>query len=1065
MDKNNLANAVKNYETFWKSDTEESEYNDLKEGKYILTFSIDPESGLLTYEAVSKDSDFKGRRYLKASLTPDGTFIDPSQGNSSLMRFLIDEERDMTPSQFEQRYKAVYAIAKTFIGLTKEQVDQRKNARKAFLDLFGTTEEKKQTIRKPTLLPTQMETPRIKLSIKNIPSQVSGYYYSYKDQYTYAFALRSFYKNYASNIPLDGFIRAYMYHLEFQIATSFKRTVTPGLFSEKENALIQHVAWYMSLTSNLNNGFFGLGTDAILTLADIAKGDSILYEGNTYALSVASPQAEVKITSEDKITLFPVITKNNSFIQGKDKLLVFDNLRRTATLYTFPNETISKLYGYFLLYGTNNYDLVEDLLSKNVIPVVGTSLIQREVDSETGELEPLPFSILTMVDLSLEQELVFKTQYIVNNQELSPEEAGRNPFYNALMEDYKRKLAEVGGVENGVGDASLFFNTDLSELKKVSTVYLSDKIKRLRILNTPPIQFNVSHGIDWLSVSVKSDELTDEEMEKVFKAYKAKRKYTILNDRMILLDEEKLAKIKALMDSLKMKNDELLEQRVPFFDLIKLNQSKDLVDVQLDDYLQNTLVEISHFKETPLELASNFTAVLRDYQEDAVKWLYVLNKNHMCGILADDMGLGKTLEMIAFLSTVKTEKPILVVCPKSLVYNWAKEFQKWDEKVPVITLDGTKEERKTMILGIENTKKIIYVTSYDSLRNDLDIYKKKDFSNIVLDEAQYIKNQSTQKSKAVKLLQADSRFALTGTPIENSLGDLWSIFDFLMPGYLDSYDNFKEDYESKIDGKMASEEKENLTKKVLPFILRRTKEDVLKSLPPKTVEMIYVNMTDKQKDLYQAFLQKARDSYKLGNKGKLQFLAALMRLRQICVDPSSFLANYHELSAKLSLASKQIENSISSGHKVLVFSSFTSVLEHLRELLRRDDLDPYYINGQTSAKERVRMAEEFNSPSGNKIMLVSLKAGGTGLNLIGADTVIHLDPWWNFAAEEQATDRAHRIGQTRPVNVYKLICHDTVEERVIDLQNAKKDLYDAIIQSGDQGLTKLSAEDIKFILG
>lgn len=1065
MDKNNLANAVKSYETFWKSDTEESEYNDLKEGEYILTFSIDPESGLLTYEAVPKDTDFKGRKYLKVSLTPDGTFIDPSQGNSSLMRFLIDEERDMSPSQFEQRYKAVYAIAKTFIGLTKEQVDQRKNARKAFLDLFGTAEEKKQTIRKPTLLPTQMETPRIKLSIKNIPSQVSSYYYSYKDQYTYAFALRSFYKNYASNIPLDGFIRAYMYHLEFQIATSFKRTVTPGLFSEKENALIQHVAWYMSLTSNLNNGFFGLGTDAILTLADIAKGDSILYEGNTYALSVASPQAEVKITSEDKITLFPVITKNNSFIQGKDKLLVFDNLRRTATLYTFPNETISKLYGYFLLYGTNNYDLVEDLLSKNVIPVVGTSLIQREVDSETGELEPLPFSILTMVDLSLEQELVFKTQYIVNNQELSPEEAGRNPFYNALMEDYKRKLAEVGGVENGVGDASLFFNTDLSELKKVSTVYLSDKIKRLRILNTPPIQFNVSHGIDWLSVSVKSDELTDEEMEKVFKAYKAKRKYTILNDRMILLDEEKLAKVKSLMDSLKMKNDELLEQRVPFFDLIKLNQSKDLVDVRLDDYLQNTLVEISQFKETPLKLASNFTDVLRDYQEDAVKWLYVLNKNHMCGILADDMGLGKTLEMIAFLSTVKTEKPILVVCPKSLVYNWAKEFQKWDEKVPVITLDGMKEERKTMILGIENTKKIIYVTSYDSLRNDLDIYKKKDFSNIVLDEAQYIKNQSTQKSKAVKLLQADSRFALTGTPIENSLGDLWSIFDFLMPGYLDSYDNFKEDYESKIDGKMASEEKENLTKKVLPFILRRTKEDVLKSLPPKTVEMIYVNMTDKQKDLYQAFLQKARDSYKLGNKGKLQFLAALMRLRQICVDPSSFLANYHELSAKLSLASKQIENSISSGHKVLVFSSFTSVLEHLRELLRRDDLDPYYINGQTSAKERVRMAEEFNSPSGNKIMLVSLKAGGTGLNLIGADTVIHLDPWWNFAAEEQATDRAHRIGQTRPVNVYKLICHDTVEERVIDLQNAKKDLYDAIIQSGDQGLTKLSAEDIKFILG
>lgn len=1042
-------------------------YKDLISGKYNIVFSFDKETGAILYEAVPNSPEVT-ISYMNFSLLPNGEIkLNPNSfyqsENIPLAYYIISTEANFTSQQFKEKYNSIYQMASSLCGLTRGEITKRKKARDAFIKMFKDTDKKSVKNTDYQLnQPLQEETPRVKLSIKK-----NTYPYSYSDQESspYVFALRSFYKTYASNLPLEGFMKAYLYHKEFQLATKFEQIITPSLFNPNENALIQHIAWYLSSSSNLGNNFYELDNNGILNLADCVKGDSLVFENENYSLSLASPNADVKISSDGRIILFPIISKDNQIIIGDEKALVFDKRNMSAVLYKFTNETLSKLYRYFLTYGTQNYDLVKDLMSKEIVPVLGTSLIERDVDSETGELEPLPFTITTIVDLSDDQELTFNSQYMVNNEEISSEDAVKNPFYNALISDYKNKIEAVGGVEKGVGDAGKFLNSDLTELKKVSSVYLSDRVKRLKMIPTPKIQFNVSHEINWLSVSVRSDDLTEEEMEKIFKAYKAKRKYTILNDKMILIDSEKMAKIKALMESLRMKNDALLEQRVPFFDLIKLNQSKDLVDVRLDDFLENALVEISKFKETKVPLAMHFHDVLRDYQEDAVKWLYVLNKNHMCGILADDMGLGKTLEMIAFISTVQTPKPVLVVCPKSLVYNWAKEFQKWDSTVPVVTLDNSKDERKTLIAGIQNDKKIIYITSYDSLRNDLQQYKEKNFSIIVLDEAQYIKNQATQKSKAVKLLNSDSRFALTGTPIENSLGDLWSIFDFLMPGYLDSYDNFREDYELKIDGKIASEEKSTLTKKVLPFILRRTKEQVLTSLPPKTVEIIYVNMTDKQKDLYQAYLQRARETLKLGSKGKLQFLAALMRLRQICVDPSSFLANYHELSAKLSLSSKQIENSIESGHKVLVFSSFTSVLEHLRELLRRENIDVYYINGQTSAKDRLKMADEFNSPDGNKIMLVSLKAGGTGLNLIGADTVIHLDPWWNFAAEEQATDRAHRIGQTRPVNVYKLICHDTVEERVIDLQNAKKDLYDAIIQSGDNGLTKLSADDIKYILG
>jgi SNF2 family DNA or RNA helicase len=462
---------------------------------------------------------------------------------------------------------------------------------------------------------------------------------------------------------------------------------------------------------------------------------------------------------------------------------------------------------------------------------------------------------------------------------------------------------------------------------------------------------------------------------------------------------------------------------------------------------------------------------LREYQIRGYEWMVALDRMHMGGILADDMGLGKTLQVITVLLAVKNEnpgnsRPALIVTPASLVYNWREELAAFAPSLAVSLIAGTAKERAGMIAAWRDSD--VLVTSYDLLKRDISEYEGKQFRFLVADEAQYVKNRTTAAAKSLKLVKADTRFALTGTPIENRLGELWSIFDYLMPGLLYSYDDFRTGFEAPIMKSENEEIREQLRKMVTPFILRRKKADVLKDLPDKLEEVRYAHMESKQQKLYDGQVVRMRKKLQSTSetdfrKGKIEILAELTHIRQICCDPSLMLEDYDGKSAKRELCLELIDSLIDGDHRALIFSQFTSMLEKLEEDLKKRGIEYYKITGATPKAKRMELVKAFNEGT-VPLFLISLKAGGTGLNLTGADVVIHYDPWWNTAVQDQATDRAHRIGQTKVVNVYKLIVKGTIEEKIVEMQQSKQKLADDILSGEGVASAALSREDLLELL-
>lgn len=602
-----------------------------------------------------------------------------------------------------------------------------------------------------------------------------------------------------------------------------------------------------------------------------------------------------------------------------------------------------------------------------------------------------------------------------------------------------------------------YLGADLRPLKKTATVFISEELKKLKRKPIGKINIIVSGGDqDWFHLNFKSDEYSEEEIEEILSAYKKKKKFFLLKgDYLSLTDSELGEALDHLMTDVDV-DLKKLDRKIPLYQALKLKDNSLSV---IPDEVMKLFNEIQDYEKAKLNLSPEIESVLRPYQIKGVQWLTALCSHNLSGILADDMGLGKTLEMIAFLSQDKTPKPTLVISPKSLTYNWEAEFNKWNPNQKVIVLSVEKDARHELIKNIKPDEDVVYIIPYDSLRIDLDYFKKIDFKTIVIDEGQYIANALSQKAKAIKELKSDHRFALTGTPIQNSLLDLWSIFDFLMPGYFKTFTEFRKNY-GKLD--ITQHDKEHLERIVAPFILKRKKDDVLKELPGKTVEITTLSMTREEQDFYNAYLLRAKKSMAMEGAKKIEILAELTRLRQICVDPSTFL-EYNKTSSKLEYTVHLLKQATEKGHKVLVFSSFKQALDHLGECLKKAKVSYDMITGETPAKRRVDLAEDFNTKDNISVMLISLKAGGTGLNLIGADIVVHLDPWWNVASEEQATDRAYRIGQEKKVTVYKLVMKNTVEERVIDLQEKKKTLSD-IIDKDPENKQKITTEDIQYLL-
>ena len=482
----------------------------------------------------------------------------------------------------------------------------------------------------------------------------------------------------------------------------------------------------------------------------------------------------------------------------------------------------------------------------------------------------------------------------------------------------------------------------------------------------------------------------------------------------------------------------------------------------------STKQRIKGFKETLPELAPK----LRPYQWQGVAWIQDLFQRGFAGILADEMGLGKTLQVLTWLDWRKKQAqpmaPVLVICPSSLVFNWTEEAKRWTPDLRTLPLEGS--QRSKHFHDLENHDLVI--TSYALIRRDTDVYQKHHFEAVILDEAQHIKNRATQNAQSVKAIRSNHRLVLTGTPMENSVLDLWSIFDFLMPGYLGSARDFKERYEAPITQQSTTPVLDRLKRRVSPFLMRRTKTEVRPDLPARIDQVAYCELTKEQRNLYQQVMESGRSKLlelagqqQASGQARMMVLSAILRMRQICCDARLLDIDKEKLkqpSSKLDLFLELLDEALDGGHRILVFSQFVKMLSILRETLEAREVDYCYLDGSTTRRGNV--VQRFQN-SKVPVFLISLKAGGTGLNLTGADTVIHFDPWWNPAIEAQATARAHRIGQTQTVTSYKLVARDTIEEKILALQERKQSQLDAMLNSGKiDGMDGLTWDEIESLL-
>ena len=684
-------------------------------------------------------------------------------------------------------------------------------------------------------------------------------------------------------------------------------------------------------------------------------------------------------------------------------------------------------------------------------------------------------------------------------------------FRDAAMENriltaiqtYFQPAAVSGNEDSPVADADfiishddqaafLFLEQGLPHFYELAEVFISSNMKRIRILSAPRTAVGVSVSNGLLEIDIHSDSLPYEELAGILNSYRRRQKYYKLKSGEFLkLENNSLSVLSELADGLRLSEQAIRGGRISvplyrasYIDAVLTSHNSD-IQSHRDRYFKSLIRDMKSVADSDYEVSDAMKPILRDYQKTGYRWLCTIAQLGFGGILADDMGLGKTLQIITLLEHARLEAisktvdltdtashtacppPVsLIVCPSSLVYNWDSEIEHFAPNLKTLLITGTAQERQELLTHYADYD--VLITSYDMLKRDIASYDNLHFHYQIIDEAQYIKNHRTQAARSVCSIHSVTRFALTGTPIENRLSELWSIFEYLMPGFLYPYAYFRSELEQPIVENKDQIAATRLQQLVRPFIMRRLKTDVLKELPDKLEHAVYAQMTDEQNKLYTANtlkLQKdlEQQSDSMFKTSKIQILAELTKLRQLCCDPSLIYQNYHGGSAKLDTCIQLIENAMAGGHKILLFSQFTSMLDVIERRLKAERILYYRLDGSTKSEQRTRLVNAFNE---NKIpvFLISLKAGGTGLNLTGADIVIHYDPWWNAAAQNQATDRAHRIGQTHTVTVYKLIARHTIEEKILELQENKKALSDQILSEEGVTASQLTKEELLKLL-
>ncbi|STB55590.1 helicase [Clostridium perfringens] len=621
----------------------------------------------------------------------------------------------------------------------------------------------------------------------------------------------------------------------------------------------------------------------------------------------------------------------------------------------------------------------------------------------------------------------------------------------------------------------------IKKLKELGEVLLSEELKAFKVLDSSFISSELIELSNFYKLKFDFGNFELRELMESIEAMKRGDHFYRTNKVYLDLEDPGIVNFLNLLDDLGLENikdNEVYIDKSKVLYIQEKLKDRNLSFIKGGNVLQEIVGKLlnKEFKRKLVPKALN--AELRPYQKEGFKWINEITDLGFGGVLADDMGLGKTLQIIAFLLSQKKSKSIVVV-PTSVIYNWMDEFEKFAPSIRVGLVHGSKSKRDKVLrdfkrgLGIKieekNLKEKSYekydvlLTTYGTLKNDEKAYENLSFDYCIIDEAQNIKNPSAQATLSVKNIKSRCNIALTGTPIENNLMELWSIFDFVMPGYLFTKDRFRERF--ILDESNLSELKYLIT----PFILRRLKEEVLSELPEKLEKKYLVEMKGKQKQLYSFYVKAIKNqlnenkSSEKSGRDKINLFAYLTKLREICLDPSIVVPDYKGGSSKLTVVREIVKDASESGKKILLFSQFTSVLQKIEEDFKKEDISYLYLDGGTSAKDRVERVKKFNEDSNIKVFLISLKAGGVGLNLTSASVVIHFDPWWNPAVEDQATDRAHRFGQENKVEVIKLVAKDTIEEKIVLMQEDKRELIQSLMDGktmDGKGLKRLTEEEI-----
>ncbi len=844
------------------------------------------------------------------------------------------------------------------------------------------------------------------------------------------------------------------------------------------------------ISDDAGKGILTLKGDAFDRFFDIFLGETLDFRSNSskkVTLTVQDPEVSVSInpsTSRRTVRL-TVKSKDAGIFFGSRKTLycaVGSSLMRCSETFRL------KVYPFLTKDDNTMYIATADM------PAFSNLVLQqlREViplDDPQNLLEhylPDEFTEVFYFDLEENKDeesiLTLRVAYRYGDKEVN---AGTQPrrtpdikrnlvgeqetaqFVSQFMSPTSRDYILEG--EENICD---FLSTDMELFQKRGDVMITDRLRKHQIIpSRPALGISVSEGM--LMLNIDTGEFPPEELEDLYDSLLLKKRYYKLKDGRILnLDGSPLETVAELSHMLRLDPKDLAkgQAKVPAFRALYLDSvlaGNDSFQLTRDRQFRSMIRSFKSVAESDYSVNDKLDAVMRPYQKIGFQWMKTLESCNFGGILADEMGLGKTLEAIAYLSTVdrsQTGHPSLIVCPASLILNWMDEFARFDPDLKVRAIMGTAAERAKLEASSDDYD--VWVTSYELLRQDIKTFETLTFYCCILDEGQHVKNQSTQASKAVKQINCTQRFILTGTPIENRLSELWNLFDFLMPGYLYTHGTFVNKLEKPAVRSKDPEAMAQLRRLVQPFMLRRLKKDVLKELPPIIEHVHRVPLSQDARKVYMAMVQQSVKSLAVGgdqNATKMKILAALTRLRQICCDPKLCFENYEGSEDKLDACMELCSGMVENGHQILLFSQFTTMLDRIRERLNEENISSFTLQGSTTKEMRAKLVKEFNA-GGASVFLISLKAGGTGLNLTAADVVIHYDPWWNIAAQDQATGRAHRIGQQSSVQVYKLIAENTIEEKIMEMQELKAGLMDALSDGSEQSILSMSQEDLLALL-